>query len=103
MYLGTSTLPCWVEETCRRVPTPPGPSWSPRQSKRLQNTLSITHLQNEGLAVKGNLDGVHSVPIFLWQGEKGSGEVSGGQKRAGVGARMGDGQGRILTAQGRKL
>ena len=43
------------------------------------------HLQNEGLAVKGNLDGVHSVPIFLRQGQKGSREVSGGQKRAGVG------------------
>ena len=48
------------------------PGWSPRQSKKLQSTLSITHLQNEGLAVKGNLDGVHSVPIFLWQGQKGT-------------------------------
>lgn len=83
--MGTPAPSYWVGETCGRVPTPPGPSWSPRQSKRLQSTLSITHLQNEGLAVKGNLDGVHSVPIFLRQGQKGSREVSGGQKRAGVG------------------
>lgn len=29
--------------------------------------------------MKGNLNGVHSVPIFLWQGQKGSREVGGGQ------------------------
>lgn len=28
----------------------------------------LTHLQDECLAVKGDLDGVHGVPVFLWQG-----------------------------------
>lgn len=32
---------------------------------------SLTHLQDERLAMKGNLDGVHSIPIFLWEGQKG--------------------------------
>ena len=29
--------------------------------------------------MKGNLDGVHSVPIFLWQGQKGGREVGRGE------------------------
>lgn len=67
----------------RNLPEGPlAPSWSPRQSRRLQDTpetpTSLAHLQDECLAVKGNLDGVHSVPIFLWEGRKGSREVGGG-------------------------
>lgn len=31
---------------------------------------SLTHLQNEGLAMKGNFNGVHSVPILLCQGQR---------------------------------
>lgn len=29
-----------------------------------------THLQDEGFAMEGNLNGVHSVPILLWQGQR---------------------------------
>lgn len=35
--------------------------------------------------MEGDLDGVHSVPIFLWQGKKGDGEVGRGQGEAGGG------------------
>lgn len=41
-----------------------------------------THLQDEGLAVEGNLNGVHSVPILLWQGQRVTGrrvEGTGGE------------------------
>lgn len=34
-----------------------------------------THLQDEGLAMEGNFNGVHSVPILLWQGQRVTGEV----------------------------
>lgn len=85
-------------------PPPPAPSTSPREGTRFQNTASHPHLQDEGLAMKRNLDGVHSVPIFLWQGQKGGREVSKGTKgAAGVGAGMADRQGGFCTAQGRKL
>lgn len=45
--------------------------------------------------MKGNLNGVHSVPIFLWEGRKGSREVGGGWGRVwgsrwAAGAGMGD-------------
>lgn len=41
----------------------------------------LTHLQDKRLAVKGNFNGVHGVPIFLWQGQK----VAGRRVEAGGG------------------
>lgn len=58
----------------------PGPSRTP---------ASLTHLQDECLAVKGNLDGVHGVPIFLWQRQKGDREVGGGQGEGTQGGLVG--------------
>lgn len=40
--------------------------------------ISLTHLQDECLAMKGNLDGVYSIPIFLWAGQKGGWRVGEG-------------------------
>lgn len=50
---------------------------------------SLTHLQDERLAMKGNLDGVHSIPIFLWEGQKGGWRVGEGIRGRAGGTGMG--------------
>lgn len=80
---------------------PSAPTWSPRGSGPARTPSSLTHLQDERLAMKGNLNGVHSVPVFLWEGQKGGREVG---RLGGHGGRSGMGDRYLrLTAQGRKL
>lgn len=63
MCLGTAALPSWWGETCQKAPQPPAETSDRPGASR--TPASLPHLQDEGLAVKGNFDGVHSVPVLL--------------------------------------
>jgi hypothetical protein len=55
---------------------------SPSDGAPVSGISFPTHLQDEGLAMEGNFNGVHSVPILLWQGQRRMGrrvEDTGGQ------------------------
>lgn len=52
--------------------------------------------------MKGNLNGVYSVPIFLWEGQKGGREVGRGGRAWAGGSGMGDRQFRFLNSSGQE-
>lgn len=79
MCSSTPAPPSWWGETRQRGPQPiPG---VPDRAGDCRTLASLTHLQDECFAMKGNLDGVHSIPIFLWQGQRVAGRWGKGRGR----------------------
>lgn len=64
----------------------------------------LTHLQDERLAMKRNLSGVYSVPIFLWEGQRVAGRWAerGGQGAWAGGSGMGDRYFGLLNSSAQK-